>query len=359
MGAELKNTIAVAYDHSVVLSPHVGDLETPEAIDGLETVASSLPKFLGRTPSRIAVDLHPDMHSTRLGERFSREYGVPIVRIQHHYAHAAACLAEHGCEEGIALVFDGTGYGADGTIWGAELLHVTPESVRRLGTFAPVPLPGGDAAVVHPARQLMARWFDAGADIPADRLDEMGITSQSARVWRQQCEQAFNAPLSHAAGRLFDAFSAALGIAPATVTYEGQAAIRMEAEARRAPLERGAELRYTTAEKDGLLVVDWRPAFLRLLSDPPLPADCGVWAMAAHSAIAAAAAEMVGFALDSTGNRTVALSGGVFMNRILTQLVGEELEAMGVETLLHHATPPNDGAIALGQAVLAGRAVVE
>jgi len=358
MGAELKNTVAVGYDRSIVLSPHVGDLETPEAVDGLNTVACSLPRFLDRTPQLIAVDLHPDMHSTRLGERLARELDVPILRVQHHHAHAAACLAEHGRDEGIALVFDGTGYGPDGTIWGAELLHVTPGTIERLGTFAPVHLPGGDAAVRHPVRQLVARWLAANADLPANRLHELGVTAESAEVWHRQCEQDLNAPLTHAAGRLFDAFSAALGIAPGTVTYEGQAAIRLEAEASRSTDPQVSELPYATAENDGLFTVDWSPAFLALLSEPPNPARAPTLAMAAHRAIATAAVDMIRYALDRTGAGTVALSGGVFMNRILTRLLREALEALGVEMLLHRTTPPNDGAIAFGQAVLAGRATV-
>ena len=356
MGAELKNAIALGYDHSIVLSPHIGDLETPEAVHGLGTVVSALPRFLCRDPERIAVDLHPDMHSTRLGRRVARELDIPLVRVQHHHAHAAACLAEHGCEEGIALVFDGTGYGPDGTIWGAELLHVEYDTIRRLGTFAAVPLAGGDAAVRHPVRQLLARWFAAGAEVPAHWLDRLAVTAESAHVWQRQCELELNAPLTHAAGRLFDAFSAALGIAPGTITYEGQAAIRLEAAARRAGAGDTPEIPYRTTEDDGHYIVDWSPAFLELLANPPQSDDGPVFAMAAHRAIAAAAVDMVRYALDCTRTRTVALSGGVFMNRILTRLVRDSLAKLGVEPLLHRVTPPNDGAIAFGQAVLAGYA---
>lgn len=170
MGAELKNAVAVGFDNRVVISPHVGDLETPEALDGLERVARSLPLFLERRIEMVAVDMHPDMHATLLGRRLAAEGGLPVVEVQHHHAHAAAALAEHGLSCGLALVMDGTGLGPDGNIWGAELLAVDPAGYRRLASFAPVALPGGDAGVMRPARQLIARWIDAGIELTEARL---------------------------------------------------------------------------------------------------------------------------------------------------------------------------------------------
>jgi hydrogenase maturation protein HypF len=359
MGAELKNTVAVGFEERVVISPHVGDLETPEALDGLERVARSLPLFLEREAEAVAVDLHPDMHATLLGRRLAAERGLPVVEVQHHHAHAAAAFAEHGQEAGLALVMDGTGLGTDGTVWGAELLAIDPSGYRRLATFAPVPLPGGDAAVRRPARQVVARWVSAGIGLTDERLRRLGVTPEEGAVWRQQCLLQLNAPLTHAAGRVFDAFSALLGIAPETVTYEGQSAIRLEAAARRSLRRAVPRLPFAQAEKGGMLVIDWAEAFA-WLADARLSAGReNDWAYGVHCSIAEASLAMVNYGLSRDTSCSVALSGGVFMNRILTDLVAERLEAQGVRVLLHRRVPPNDGCIALGQAVVAGNTKFE
>ena len=360
LGSELKNAVAVGYADRVVLSPHVGDLETPEALDGLEQVARALPLFLERRPQCVAVDLHPDMHATRLGRRLADEWAVPVVAVQHHHAHAAAALAEHGLESGLALVMDGTGLGTDGAIWGAELLAVAPAGYTRLATFAPVPLPGGDAAVRQPARQLVARWADAGVGVDAARLARLGVSEKEAEVWRQQSARGIHAPLTHAAGRLFDAFSALLGFAPEAVTYEGQSAVRLEAAAGRATGLTLPRVPFDCVENNGLLVVDWRKAFERL-ADPGafVGRECE-WALAVHVAVAEAAMGMIDFGLSKSGGTTpVVLSGGVFMNRLLTDRVVARLERQGVRVLIPRRVPPNDGGIALGQAVVAGRGLIE
>ena len=162
MGAELKNCISLAYDKEVVISPHIGDLETPEAVDGLKSVVKCFPDFLKKKPDIIAVDLHPDMRSTRIGQELAEDMNIPVIKVQHHHAHAVSCMTEHGLNEALALVFDGTGLGTDGTIWGAEALYVNETGFSRLATFSPVPLPSGDAAVYHPIRQLVARFNMAG-----------------------------------------------------------------------------------------------------------------------------------------------------------------------------------------------------
>ncbi len=360
MGAELKNAIALGYGDRVIASPHVGDLEAPEAVAGLRQVAEALPRFVNRRPEVVAVDAHPDMHSSRVGREIAARLGFPVREVQHHHAHAAACLGEHGLQEGLALVFDGAGLGPDGHIWGAELLDVQPGAFRRLASFAGVPLPGGDAAVQRPARQLAGRCFAAGIDLTTAQRARLEISDEEWQVWWQQCVAGVNAPVTHAAGRLFDAFAVALGLASRSTTYEGQTAIRLEAAAGRcAGGDSGPALPYRTSEKDGMFWVDWSEAFRGLLNEfhpgkETAAADRGPEAYAAHVAIAAAAAEMIRYGTEATGHRRVALSGGVFMNRILTRLLVAQLEAAGVTVLLHRDTPPNDGCIAIGQAVVAG-----
>lgn len=355
MGAELKNTIAVGYDHLIVASPHVGDLETPEALDGLRTVVRTLPAFLGRGPEAVAVDLHPDMHCTLLGREVAAARGLPVVEVQHHHAHAVACLAEHGMTCGLAVTFDGTGLGSDGNIWGAELLDVTETGFKRLGSFQGVPLPGGDAAVREPVRQLVGRWVDAGVNPGGEWLDRLGISEEQVNAWELQCRRGINAPITHAAGRLFDAFSVLLGFASETTTYEGQTAIRLEAAAGRSTGESLPEVPFSCLERDGMLWIDWTDAFVALSDFNRFAGAEEAWALAVHHAIARAVMTMIHYALSHSSNRTVALSGGVFMNLILTDLLVPQLEAEGLDVLLHRSTPPNDGCVAIGQAVVAGR----
>jgi hydrogenase maturation protein HypF len=353
VGADMKNAVALAYEDRVVLSPHIGDLDTPEAIEGFEQVVTALPDFLKRRPEVVAVDAHPDMQSARMGRRVAAKMGVEVVAVQHHHAHAAACLAEHGLRAGMALVMDGTGWGPDGTIWGAEVLNVGPDGFRRLASFEPVPLPGGDAAVRCPARQLVGRWIAAGVAISDSWMEALGVTREEVSVWEQQCRQGLNAPLSHAAGRVFDSFSVVLGFAPAMITYEGQPAIRLEAAARQCHRTTVPEVPWVGREVDGEFRVDWSPAFRMLADRQVVELHPSAWAMAAHQAIARAALEMVAFAAAREGVSVVALSGGVFMNRILTGLLMSLLEDKGIKVLCHRQTPPGDGCIALGQAVIA------
>ena len=354
MGADLKNAICLAYEQCLVPSPHVGDLETPEAMAGLEQVVQSLPAFLQRTPQAVGVDLHPDMQSTRMGRRLGDALDIPVVAVQHHHAHAVACLAEHGEEHGLALVFDGTGLGPDGHVWGAELLEADVAGYVRLGTFAGVALPGGDAAVREPARQLVARWADAGVEITPQRCRALGVDPAVAAVWARQCERGLNAPLGHAAGRLFDSFSMALGVAPVRITYEGQTAIRLEGVARQHAGDEAPALPFTAHEQDDLFTVEWREAFRMLSETAGVAAQAPRWAMAVHRAVAEAAREMVEYGFARTDCRVVALSGGVMMNRILTDLLVAQLESIGARVLLHRVIPPNDGCIAIGQSVIAG-----
>ncbi|MCC6159658.1 MAG: carbamoyltransferase HypF [Deltaproteobacteria bacterium] len=360
MGAELKNAIAIGFEDRVVGSPHVGDLETPEAVDALSHLARELPAFLHREPEVVAVDLHPDMHATRIGEERARELGIEMVRVQHHHAHAAGALAEHGLDAGLALVFDGTGHGTDGLIWGAELLAVEKHRFTRLATFAPVPLPGGDTAVVRPARQVVGRATALGIPIDDDTCRRLGVTPLELETWTTQCRAGINTPMTHAAGRLFDTFSALLGIAPSSTTYEGQAAIRLETAAR-AWDHHGVlpGMAFETRETDDMLLVDWSGAIACLLDPAHRHDDVSRCAFAFHRAVAEACVKMAEFGRAKTGHTCVALTGGVFMNGLLANLARTNLSRDGFMVLTHRDVPPNDGGIAFGQAVVAGSTSVE
>ena len=355
MGADMKNAVAMGYDRQVVLSPLTGPLESPEAVEQFEQVAGGFPGLPGRSPDRIAIDLHPDMHSSRFGRKLAKAWNLPLVEVQHHHAHAAACLAENGVREGLVLVMDGTGWGGDGTIWGAELLEVQEGGTfRRLATFAPVPLPGGDAAVRRPARQLIGRWIQAGIELTDERLMTLGVTREEAGVWEQQCRRQVNAPLTHAAGRLFDSVSALMGLAPRDITSEGQPAILLEAAARGWSGGDSQVLPFDIQEDNNLLLIDWAPTFRKLSDLAAVRKNPIQWAVAFHEAVARAAGVMIDYGLLKAPGRRVGLSGGVFLNQILTERLCRQLECAGMTVLRHRVTPPGDGCIALGQAVVAG-----
>lgn len=341
LGAAFKNTVALAFDEQVVLSPHLPDPETPAARAALEHWAHRLPQRLHRPPGAVAVDLHPDLSSTRLGEQLASDWQVPLVKVQHHHAHAAACMAEHGLTEALALVYDGVGYGLDGALWGGELLHVHEGGFERLGTFEPARLPGGDAAVKQPLRQLVARCVQAGLPMPD------GVPPEAARVWQHQTQVGLNAPMSHAVGRLFDAAAAALGLAPDVVTWQGQAAVRLQAAAERFG---GAPPDLSFPVTDG--VVQWHRAFRRLAS-PESKAMPEAWAAALHRGLAQASAKLLEWGLDRRADLPIVLSGGVFQNALLLRLLLDLLKEHRVYT--HRRLPCNDGGLSLGQAVIAAR----
>jgi hydrogenase maturation protein HypF len=355
LGAELKNAIALGFDDEVVLSPHIGDLETPEASAGLETVLDRFLRFFRREPEVVAVDLHPDMQCSRIGRRFAAGLGLELVAVQHHHAHALAVMAEHGADAALALVLDGTGLGTDGRIWGAELLHVDRGGWTRLGTFADAPLPGGDAAVLAPVRQLVGRWIDAGAGVSATWRERLGIEDGQAEAWSRQCLSGFNAPRSHAAGRVFDAFSVMVGAAGVRVSYEGQAAALLEAAAACCEAGGARAVPFDIGGRGDLLVVDWAPAFLAFAGGPPPAGEIPGLALGFHLAFCEAGLRLATAGRERTGLSRIALSGGVMMNRIVAERLADGLRKSGFEVLLPRDVPANDGGIALGQVLAAGR----
>ncbi len=357
-GADLKNSVAIAYENEVVVSQHLGDLENPVALKGMEDVVDYLPKFLNKIPEIIAVDMHPDMQCTRVGKKLAESLKVPFHEIQHHHAHAASCMTEHFLDEAIALVFDGTGLGPDGNIWGSEAFFVDNRfNFNRIATFAPSRLPGGDAAVHQPARQLVARLYEAGVDISNSLLERLNLSREEVSVWIAQIEKGVNAHLTHAAGRLFDAVSTMLGAAAEVLTYEGQAPIALEGVANLAK-ERNADL-FPFDEKvtDGLLEIDWSPAFRDKIkyynkqhnNDKQQMAED---AYAFHRSVAKAAIRMIEATRERYDCDDIVLSGGVFMNCLLTSMIAEELENMQLNLYIHRNIPPNDGGISFGQVAI-------
>jgi hydrogenase maturation protein HypF len=349
VGAELKSTVAVAAGANVVLSHHLGDLEHAATHTAFVQAIEHLLHLRDVTPEVVAHDLHPEYLSTK----FALELDLPLVGVQHHHAHVASCLAEHG-EQGpvVGIAYDGLGWGTDGTAWGGELLVCDLDGFERVGHLAPVGLPGGAAAIREPWRMAVS-WVAAALDDP-DRLAS-AVGTLDPR-WRDVAALAVSPRTlrTTSAGRLFDAVAALLGVRTVT-TYEGQAAIELEALARRAPASVTAELPLDVGERDGRWVLDPSPAVRAVVEARADGADPALTAAAFHRGLASATVTAAISVASVRALDTVALSGGVFQNGRLTELVSGGLEAAGLRVLVHRLVPPNDGGICLGQAAVAAR----
>jgi hydrogenase maturation protein HypF len=324
-GAHLKSTFCVARGGEAFLSPHLGDLDSELAYRAFRSDLELYLDMLSVEPEVVVCDLHPEYLATK----WALEQDAELVEVQHHHAHAASCLAEHG-ERGpaLALVFDGTGYGTDGTLWGGELLRCDLGSFERVAHLEPVQLPGGEAAIREPWRTAAAYLEAAGRPVPFERWR---LVRESLKV---------NAPLSSGMGRLFDAVAALLGVRE-QVTYEGQAAVELEHLAAATPAEP-----YSWRFGNGAELV--RAVYDDLAAGRPRAQI----AAAFHEAVAAGAAAACAVAGDA---RTVVLSGGSFQNLRLLASTRRRLEQLGFHVLTHRRVPPNDGGISYGQAAIAAR----
>jgi hydrogenase maturation protein HypF len=331
-GAQLKSTFCVLRGPDAFLSPHLGDLDSPLAHRAFHDDIGLYLEMLGVRPDIVAHDLHPDYLSTR----WAHEQQAEPVGVQHHHAHAAACLAEHGrAGPALGLVLDGTGYGTDGTIWGGELLRCDLAGFDRLAHLEPIPMPGGEAAVREPWRMAGAYLERAGRPVRWERWAEV----------RQSL--AVNAPLSSGAGRLFDAAAALIGVRE-HVSYEGQAAIELE--------QLAGELEaqpYPCRVEDG--VIHGADLIAAVHDDLDAGRPPGQVAAAFHEGVAAALCAAC--AELAQPGEPVILSGGSFQNLRLLSTVARRLDSFGFEVLTHRRVPPNDGGISLGQAAIAARRV--
>ena len=326
-GAELKSTFCVTRADEAFLSPHLGDLDTEQAYHAFRTDLALYLAMLDVELDVVAHDLHPEYLSTK----WALEQDAELVAVQHHHAHAAACLAEHGEQSAaLALVFDGSGYGTDGTLWGGELLRCDLEGFERLAHLDPVPLPGGEAAIREPWRVASVHLERAGLVVPWSRWE---LVRESLKL---------TPPLSSGMGRLFDAVAAVLGVRD-QITYEGQAAVELEQLAGTASAEP-----YPWRFGDATALV--------ATCHSELHAGRRVEEIAArfHETIAAAAATACA---EAGGPGTVVLSGGSFQNLRLLESTRRRLEALGFRVLSHRLVPPNDGGISYGQAAIAARRI--
>jgi hydrogenase maturation protein HypF len=345
VGGHLKNTVAIAVGKDVFLSQHIGDLETLEARGAFEKAIDDLCRLYSFRPEAVACDLHPDYTSTQWAEKS----GLPLVRVQHHQAHVASCAAENNVQgEYLGISWDGTGYGLDGAIWGGEFFHVENQHVEgthyeRIAHLRSFGLPGGDAAVREGWRSAASLLFEVFGSQPT--VPDAGVQSQGkprldeAKV-RYMLEHGINVVPTTSVGRLFDAVACITGVARQN-RFEGQAAMLLENEI-------GG---FRTEEAYPLSGGDWGPLISAVMADKiagvPLPRIAAKF----HNALVQWILEVAA----GTRLKQIVFSGGVFQNRYLTEHAAAALESRGFEVHTHQRVPPNDGGIALGQAVMSKR----
>jgi hydrogenase maturation protein HypF len=335
-GGQMKNTIALAQRDSVALGPHGGDLDTPQAVDAFHRVVGDLPWLHGVRPALVAADFHPDYASTRLAKTRSE----PVRLVQHHHAHFAACLAEWGVDgPALGIVWDGSGWGPDGTVWGGEFLVGGRAAVRRVAHFRTFDIPGGEAAVRDPRRSAVGLLYESG-DRVLDLVREWYGEREGALLI-QALEKKLLCFRTSSVGRLFDAVSALVGVRDRP-GFEGQAAMALEFAA-----DEGNG-RYPFLIHGDPWVVDWGPLLEALLVDRAAGVAQGRMAARFHQTLI----DVIAAVAERAGEKRVVLSGGCFQNRRLLVGTLRRLSAEGFEVLFHRRVPTNDGGLALGQAAV-------
>jgi len=340
VGGWFKNTICVTRGDEAFVSQHIGDLDNAAACGFFEESVAQFLKLLEVEPALIAHDLHPDFHSTRFAVDYAAQRGLPTLGVQHHHAHAAAVLAEHGVlESTLALALDGVGLGSDGAAWGGELLQVDGARFARLGHLVPLPLPGGDRAAREPWRMAAAALHQLGR---GSEIAERFAGMQAASTVAQMLERRVNCPESSSLGRLFDAAAGLLGVKP-VMAFEGQAAMLLEGLA-----EHYGDI---LPHDHGWRIEEGRLDLLPLLGVLADEKDAARGAAIFHATLVAALTDWV-HGVASTDS-TVVGSGGCFLNQILARGMRSRLGARGLHLIEAHRLPPNDGGLALGQAWIA------
>jgi hydrogenase maturation protein HypF len=362
MGGDLKNTACLLKDGQAILSQHLGDLEEARTADEYERTISLYRALFHHAPRMLAVDLHPDYRATRVGRTLAQREGIQIVEVQHHFAHIASVLADNnrpvdaGPVIGIAL--DGLGYGEDGTLWGGELLLVDYRGYRRLAHLKPAPMPGGSKAILEPWRNTYAQLMShIGWDAFLTAFPTLEITAFLERkpvsILAAMIERNLNTPLTSSCGRLFDAVAGALDVCRDSVTYEGQAAIELEALAVSSGESAPSGYNFTVDSDNNPVLIDPKPMWRMLLADLERGVAKPRIAARFHAGLAAAASDLAIHLARRYGSDTIALSGGVFQNKTLFEMVSKRLATAELSVLSHRRVPTNDGGLALGQAVVA------
>lgn len=350
VGGQLKNTFALAHGRTAIVSHHAGDLDDVTALEAFARDVALYERLFDTTPAIVAHDLHPDYASTRFA---LARTGVRTVGVQHHHAHVASCMTEHGLDAPvIGLAWDGAGWGPDGCVWGGEFLVGNRAGFARAAHFRYVAQPGGDRASREPWRMALSHLWDAGIE---DDRALAGIDRPVRGVVRQMIEQQLNAPMTSSVGRLFDAVAALCGAAPA-ISFEGQAAMWLESLAEHSD-DRGSYSVDIQGDTGAPLIVDTRPLIRGVHDDLRRGVAAAVVGRRFHVTLAHAAVTVVRSLYDDTGIDGIALSGGVFANGILTAEVERLLATEGFRVYRQRIMPPGDGGLCLGQIAVAAAGI--
>ncbi|MFF9051911.1 carbamoyltransferase HypF [Streptomyces erythrochromogenes] len=362
-GGDLKNTFCLGEGRRAWLSAHIGDMDDLATQYALERAEQQLESITGVRPALLAADRHPGYRSAQWARRTAGSR--PLVRVQHHHAHIASALAEHGLDGEhpvIGVAFDGTGYGDDGAVWGGEVLLADYAGYTRFAHLAYVPLPGGDAAVHRPYRMALAHLRAAGLSRTPDLPCVAACPPDELRVLERQLERGLNCVPTSSMGRLFDAVSSLAGVCH-HAGYEAQAAIELEAAALGGLLPVGPGYAFGLRDPEGPgagpVVADPAPLLTAVVADVRAGTDPGLIAAGFHAGVTALVAELCARARERHGLDTVALTGGVFANTLLSSACARTLRASGFTVLRHGRVPPNDGGLSLGQLMVAAAAAPE
>ncbi|MBN2587405.1 MAG: carbamoyltransferase HypF, partial [Candidatus Fermentibacteraceae bacterium] len=341
-GAHLKNTLALSVGSNIFVSQHIGDLETPQAMNAFDEVRNSIEELYRASPSMAACDMHPDyLSSVR-----ARESGLEVYPVQHHEAHIYSCMLDSGARPPLlGVAWDGTGYGPDGTIWGGEFFRFRADGAERVARFRQFRLPGGEAAVKEPRRSALGALRQL-LDDPASVLLPGTFTEGELMTLYGMMDGGLNSPLTSSVGRLFDAVASILGLRQ-RLEFEAQAAMELEHCIK--GLETDDTYPFLLEEDMGLMIVDWAPMILGILEDRDKGLDTGLISAKFHNTLSGVVVRIS----EETGEKQVLLSGGCFQNSYLLERTCAALERTGFKPVVHHQLPSNDGGIAPGQVLAA------
>ncbi len=350
VGAHLKNSVALATGGRVFLSQHIGDLATTEAYNAFERVIQDLSELLEFEPGLVACDLHPDHLCSRFARELATQRGLTLIKVQHHEAHIASAMAENDLTGPVLGVsWDGTGYGPDGTVWGGEFLLGDPTGFERVGHLQPFRLPGGDMAAREPRRSALALLHEM--DIEAEGGTEaLGFGASELATLTAMLEKGYNAPVTTSAGRLFDGVSALLGLKRKNA-FEGQAAMALEfilPPASEAAKQWAYPMPISPSRRKARFQLEWWRMVEHVRNDLGKGVEPAKIAARFHNGLV----EGIVSAAQHIDEHNVVLSGGCFQNRYLLERTVTRLNEEGFAVYTHQRVPPNDGGIALGQAVI-------
>jgi hydrogenase maturation protein HypF len=336
LGGQLKNTIAISHGKHIILSQHLGDLDVDATQQQFQATLADLQDFYQIAPTRVMHDLHSGYASSQFAARLPQ----PTRPVQHHYAHALSCMAEHGLDPpALGICWDGSGLGTDNSLWGGEFLLITEQGFERLAHFAPFPLPGGHKAILEPRRSALGLLYEIFGSNAFERQG-LPFSAQELNLLQSALNRQLNCPRTTSVGRLFDAIASLLGLCHIN-GYEGQGAMAMEQSAASSASGRYYDFHI---QQQMPFIVDWKITLQQLLADiPRSPAE--LIAAKFHNTLA----EIILAIAQCAGQKTVVLSGGCFQNARLTANAAQRLKRSGFEVYCHENIPPNDGGLALGQ----------